>query len=86
MVPFNNAWGTSGPPIPLRDLLEKIDRKRTEVLNGTSNFEQLADLMEKAEDLADVYDIEILWFENSAGLYGAFHGSFYFSQPIKSPA
>ena len=83
MPPFINQSGSRGPPIPLRDMLEKINKLRAKVIQRTAKPAQLMQLQESAEDLADDYDIEILWFESYAALYGAFHGSFQFSQGSK---
>jgi hypothetical protein len=70
--------GAIGPPIPLRDYLDKYNEARKKLLKGETNAEELFQLQEKAEDTAEEYDIHIMWFDNYASLYGRFHGVFRF--------
>tara|TARA_R100001244_G_scaffold116719_1_gene86812 strand:- start:109 stop:345 length:237 start_codon:yes stop_codon:yes gene_type:complete len=70
--------GATGPPIPLRQALEYYNLKQNLLLKGEINAQELLELQEKTEDIADKYDIFIMWFGDYVGLYGRFNGVFRF--------
>tara|TARA_R110000751_G_scaffold35325_4_gene86857 strand:+ start:3163 stop:3399 length:237 start_codon:yes stop_codon:yes gene_type:complete len=70
--------GAIGPPIPLRDALEHYNLKQNQLIKGQTDAQELLELQEKTEDIADEFGIYIMWFGNYVGLYGRFNGVFRF--------
>jgi hypothetical protein len=70
--------GATGPPVPVREALEHYNLKQNLLIKGEINAEELLELQEKTEDIADNYGIYIMWFGDYVGLYGGFNGVFRF--------
>lgn len=77
MTPLSKTRTSRGPPLPLREALETYRQALIRFEKGKADAKELLLLQEKAEDIADGFDIGLHWFHSYVVLYGA-HSEWYY--------